>query len=80
MAKASPNKSKKSRIKDPVTPGKPPISVAASATASTPRPEDEIRQRAYEIYEEEGRQEGRDQEYWLRAEAEVLGRRGARSA
>ena len=39
--------------------------------------EDQIRQRAYELYVEEGRQEGRDQEYWFRAEAEVRSRRSA---
>jgi hypothetical protein len=32
---------------------------------------DEIRRRAYELYEEEGRQEGRHEEYWHRAEAEL---------
>jgi len=40
--------------------------------------EDEIRIRAYLLYEKEGRQQGRDQEYWLRAESEVLERRGER--
>jgi hypothetical protein len=30
-----------------------------------------IRQRAYEIWEHEGRQDGNDQEYWYRAENEV---------
>jgi Protein of unknown function (DUF2934) len=46
---------------------------------SAPRSlEDEIRIRAYLLYEQEGRQEGRDNEYWLRAESEVLERRGQR--
>ncbi len=36
--------------------------------------EDEIRLRAYLLYEQEGRQEGRDNEYWLRAESEILKR------
>lgn len=34
--------------------------------------EDEIRIRAYLLYEQEGRQEGRDEEYWRRAESEIL--------
>ena len=34
--------------------------------------EDEIRQRAYELYQERGGQHGFDQEDWSRAEAEVL--------
>jgi Protein of unknown function (DUF2934) len=40
--------------------------------------EDEIRTRAYLLYEQEGRQGGHDQEYWLRAESEVLRQYGAR--
>ena len=38
--------------------------------------ENEIRLRAYLLYERDGRQDGRDQEYWLRAESEILGRYG----
>jgi hypothetical protein len=37
---------------------------------------EDIARRAYELYEEEGRQDGRDVEYWLRAEAELTGRGG----
>jgi hypothetical protein len=33
--------------------------------------EDKIRQRAYEIWDREGRQDGRDQDYWLQAEREL---------
>ena len=33
--------------------------------------EEEIRNRAYALYEQEVRQEGRDAEYWLRAESEI---------
>jgi len=40
--------------------------------------DDEIRTRAYLLYEQEGRQEGHDEEYWLRAESEILGRYGLR--
>jgi hypothetical protein len=40
--------------------------------------EDEIRLRAYLLYEQEGRQEGHDEEYWLRAESEIMARRGRR--
>jgi hypothetical protein len=50
----------------------------SSVTVISPRNtlEDEIRLRAYLLYEQEGRQEGRDNEYWLRAESEVLERYG----
>jgi Protein of unknown function (DUF2934) len=40
--------------------------------------EDEIRTRAYLLYEQEGRQPGHDEEYWLRAESEILERHGGR--
>ena len=35
---------------------------------------DEIGCRAYELYEQRGREDGHDLEDWLRAEAEVTGR------
>jgi hypothetical protein len=35
--------------------------------------EESIRRRAYEIWEEEGRPEGRQDEHWARAAAEVAG-------
>lgn len=38
--------------------------------------EEEIRQRAYELYEQRGRQEGFHDEDWARAETEILARRG----
>jgi hypothetical protein len=36
--------------------------------------QEEIRQRAYELYEERGRQDGLHDEDWSRAETEVLSR------
>ena len=36
--------------------------------------EDEIRRRAYELYEERGRQDGFQEEDWARAETEILSR------
>lgn len=56
-------------------PGHSPGAAVRFATASFAGVEDEIRTRAYQLYEEEGRQEGRDLEYWFRAEAEVRPRR-----
>lgn len=35
--------------------------------------EDRIRQRAYELYEARGREDGHDRDDWLQAEAEILG-------
>jgi hypothetical protein len=31
-----------------------------------------IRERAYEIWEQEGRPDGKDLDHWLRAEAEII--------
>ena len=45
--------------------------LAASATKSSATSE-MVALRAYEIYLEEGRPEGRELEHWIRAEAELL--------
>lgn len=37
--------------------------------------EEEIRHRAYQFYEERGREDGHDLDDWLRAEAETTGTR-----
>ena len=61
------------QIPSNVTPIRGPSSVDAR-TSSTPVPIEElVRRRAYEFYEERGRQDGYAQEDWLRAEAEVVG-------
>ena len=41
------------------------------ASAIQPSIEEQIRQRAYELYEERGRHHGFEQEDWARAEAEI---------
>jgi hypothetical protein len=45
------------------------------ATAD-PKIEEEIRQRAYELFNARGRQDGYELEDWLRAEEEITGSRG----
>ena len=42
--------------------------------------EEAIRQRAYQLYEERGREDGRAEEDWLRAEAEIQGKRSRSAA
>ncbi len=42
--------------------------------------EEEIRRRAYELFQERGGQHGRDNEDWLRAETEVRARYANRTA
>jgi len=56
-------------------PAKRPMPVSASGNL-----EEEIRRRAYELYELRGREDGYAEEDWSRAEREVQGRRGLRSA
>jgi hypothetical protein len=41
------------------------------ATAEPPRIEEEIRKRAYELFEARGREEGHDLDDWFRAEKEL---------
>lgn len=76
MAKGFSPKTRKARTNTTAFPAKAPT---ASAAVSSDL-EDEVRGRAYELYEQDGRQDGRDQEYWLRAEAEVFQRHGLRRA
>jgi len=42
--------------------------------------EEQIRRRAYELYEQRGREDGRDQEDWFRAEEEIKQKQGHRIA
>ena len=48
--------------------GKKPVTSALVAPENL---EDRIRARAYELYEERGKEDGHDLDDWLRAEAEV---------
>jgi hypothetical protein len=61
---------------------KPPSSVAVfpHPQTSPPGAEEQIRRRAYELYEQRGRQDGFSEQDWLRAESEILHRSGKLSA
>ena len=57
-----------------------PLSTAETlATESHPNFEVEIRRRAYELYEQRGREDGHDLDDWLRAETEITAK-NARTA
>lgn len=58
----------------------PPSKRPMPVSASSGNLEEEIRRRAYELYELRGREDGFAEEDWTRAEREVLARRGPRSA
>ena len=59
---------------------RPPAKRPMSAATSSVNLDDEIRRRAYELYELRGREDGFAEEDWARAERELLARRGLRSA
>jgi Protein of unknown function (DUF2934) len=51
---------------------KDPTKKPSASVATTPEGlEDQIRRRAYELYEARGREEGYDLDDWLRAEVEI---------
>ena len=56
------------------------VSTAKPDEASLNSTEELIRVRAYQLYEEQGCEDGHDLEDWLRAEAEVLGKKTAAAA
>ena len=49
-------------------------------TAAEEDREEQIRRRAYEVYEARGREDGHDVEDWLAAEAEITGTTGIATA
>jgi hypothetical protein len=50
---------------------KPPRMVASDPQQL----EEQLRHRAYELYEERGREDGHEVDDWLRAEAEITGKK-----
>ena len=69
VAKAAPKKGKEENaLMKPVSPKKVNIPVEPRTL------EEDIRMRAYELFEARGREEGHELDDWLRAEAEKTGR------
>ena len=56
---------------------KQPLRKEATATVEPRSHEEDIRARAYELYEARGRENGHDLEDWFRAEEEITGRKSA---
>jgi Protein of unknown function (DUF2934) len=79
--KPSPGK-KRSPRKSPAKANQPAINQVPEIIPENVRTgiQEEIRRRAYELYEARGRQEGLDREDWTQAEAEILARRQKESA
>ena len=55
-------------------PGSEKTGLAEQAARRAEVHQGRVAQRAYELYEQRGRQEGRDLEDWLNAESQLLGR------
>jgi hypothetical protein len=71
--KASSSRKSTAKQSSPVTLIRENSSIAENGAAQLhPGIEDEIRSRAYELYQERGGQHGYDQEDWRRAETEIL--------
>lgn len=76
---SSPNPTNKQVITMPEAGSITPVRKASSLNNPVPvELEDQIRRRAYELYEERGRTPGLENEDWLRAEHEIRAR-GVRS-
>lgn len=96
MAEKTPGRKKNSRAKkaiqppipidggvSPSSPGGPLTSSEGNHTAtneSFPGVQEEIRVRAYELYEARGREDGFQEEDWMRAETEILAKYRGKSA
>ena len=76
-AKSARNEDTKTKNITPITAGLTPEMKKVSSVMTL---EDEIRLRAYELYEERGCTPGFEHEDWVRAEHEVLSRRSQQSA
>jgi len=80
---ATTKRTRTSKSKKPAVATAPEVATVpevAKVTTNAVNMQHAIRYRAYELFEHRGRQHGRDFDDWLRAEAEVLDRFGARTA
>jgi len=58
----------------------PKITRKPAMPEAQPDMEEQIRARAYELYEERGREDGHHEEDWLTAEREILGTHAEKAA
>ncbi len=75
-SKAGTKKARTAQPPVPIDTAKPPVSATKSLNAvGTPQDTlEQIRRRAYELYEQRGRQDGFHEQDWLQAETEILSR------
>jgi len=74
---ASASKTIATAVKKPATTAKKPRKKASTKDQQI---QAEIAKKAYELYEESGRQDGRDVEHWLEAEKSLKPKRGRKKA
>jgi hypothetical protein len=58
----------------------PAVKQKATAPEERPNLEEAIHRRAYQLYEKRGREDGRDLDDWLRAEAEIAAKNSKSAA
>jgi hypothetical protein len=72
MANSSPSPARAERTKEKTHAGRTGAQAQTNGPSASRAPtHEQIAARAYEIYERDGYQEGRELEYWLRAELEL---------
>ena len=72
MANSSPSPARSDRTKDKPDAGRTGAKTQTNGPSASRAPtHEQIAARAYEIYVRDGYQEGRELEYWLRAEIEL---------
>jgi hypothetical protein len=57
-----------------------PLRATKQTSESDIEPQEQIRRRAYELYEQRGREDGRDLDDWLQAQSEVTQKRATTAA
>lgn len=77
--KAKDTKPRQTRNKPAAAPAQAPASERPHEEAE-PELYDRVQQRAYQIWESEGRPDGREEEHWQRAEREILQEIGGTSS
>ena len=74
-SKAGTKKARTAQPPVPIDTAKPPVSAKSVNAVGTPQDTlEQIRRRAYELYEQRGRQHGLHEQDWLQAETEILSR------
>jgi Protein of unknown function (DUF2934) len=80
MPKAGTKKARTAQPPVPIDTAKPVTAKSANAVSAPQDTLEQIRRRAYELFEQRGRQDGFHEQDWLQAESEILSQRTSRTA